>query len=218
MFSKLSIITEIHLTQRNSYSSRSRLAHRSQLPPTGFTLIEILLVMAILVLVGALAVPAVLQTVSRQTLDKGADRLRVAMGQARVRAIREGEIYAVFFLEGGSWFNIAPFTQAKIQSSLATQRQALADNRRQSDLEEDLLPNGIRFAAGVVPINARAAESLAAGNSGNSIRPILFYPDGTSQDAQVVLQNDRGNFAEIQLRGLTGLSSVIRLKEAPNIQ
>ena len=192
-----------------------RQPHRQR---AGFTLMEILLVMAIIVFVGALAIPTVLQTISRQSLDKGADRVRVAMGQARVRSIREGEIYAVFFLEGGAWFNVAPFTQAKLQSSLSTQRQRLADSRTQPDFEDDLLPKGITFAAGVVPIDARAAESLAENTSGNSIRPILFYPDGTSQDAQIVLQNDRGSFAEIQLRGLTGLSIVVRLQEAPNIQ
>ena len=174
--------------------------------------------LGILVLLGALTVPSIQQTFARQSLDKSADRVRVAMGQARVRAIREGEIYAVFFTEGGSWFNVAPFTQATQQTSLSSQREQVAQQRSQSNFEDDLLPRGCRFAAGVVPVDARAAESLAADGGSNSIRPILFYPDGTSQDARIVLQNEKGNFVEIQLRGLTGLSAVIRLKEEPNIQ
>lgn len=184
----------------------------------GFTLVELMLVLAIFILVGALAMPAILQSFSRQTLDKGADRLRVAMNKARVRSIREGEIYAVFFLEGGSWFNVAPFSQAAAQSSFSSGRQQIADQRMQPDLEPDLLPKGITFAAGVVPVDARAAEALSSENGGSSIRPILFYPDGTAQDAKVVLQNDRGNFVQIELRGLTGLSSAIRLQESPNLQ
>jgi prepilin-type N-terminal cleavage/methylation domain-containing protein len=189
-------------------------------PPTrtGFSLVEILLVMAILVLVGALSVPAVQQSFSRQSLGKAADRMRVAMGQARVKAIREGEVYAVFFSEGGSWFNVAPFSKAEEQSGLASDRQRLADNNQHSNFEEDLLPKGIRFSAGVVPIDSRAAQTLGTDNSTQSIRPILFYPDGTSQDARIVMENEKQNYVEIQLRGLTGLATVIRLKEQPNIQ
>jgi prepilin-type N-terminal cleavage/methylation domain-containing protein len=182
---------------------------------SGFTLMELLLVVSIIFMVGALATPAVLQTFARQTLDKGADKVRVAMGQARVRAIRDGDIYAVFILEGGAWYNVAPFSQAKSQAVVAGQRQQLAARRQQNDLDEDLLPRGISFASNVVAIDDRAAEALGVDGSDSTIRPILFYPDGTSQDAKLVIQNEKGQFVEIQLRGMTGLSSVVRLREAP---
>jgi Tfp pilus assembly protein FimT len=182
---------------------------------TGFTLMELLLVVSIIFMVGALATPTVLQTFARQTLDKGADKVRVAMGQARVRAIRDADIYAVFILEGGAWYDVAPFSQAKAVGALASQRQRFADLRHQNDLDEDLLPRGISFAANVVAVDDRAAEALKAGDSESTIRPILFYPDGTSQDAKVVLQNEKGHFVEVQLRGMTGLSSVVRLKGSP---
>jgi type II secretion system protein H len=184
----------------------------------GFSLMELLLVMAILVLVGALTVPSIQQTFSRQSLTKSADRVRAAMGTARVRAIREGEIYALFIVEGGSWFNIAPFSQAKQQARFAANRQVLANDRRQSNFEDDLLPKGITFAAGVVPTDARAAETLSVFGDSGAIRPILFYPDGTSQDAKLAMRNEKGNFVEIQLRGLTGLSTVVRLKKDPSLQ
>jgi hypothetical protein len=37
--------------------------------------------------------------------------------------------------------------------------------------------------------------------------PILFKPDGTTSDASVVLQNDRGETIRVTLRGLTGIAS-----------
>jgi Tfp pilus assembly protein FimT len=175
------------------------------------------LVVSIIVMLGALATPAILQTFARQTLDKGADKLRVAMGQARVRAIRDGDIYAVFVLEGGAWYNVAPFTQARNQSTIASQRQLLADQKRQGETEDDLLPRGVSFAANITAVDDRAAETLSAGND-TTIRPILFYPDGTSQDARVVLRNEKDHYIEVQLRGMTGLSSVIRLAERPAMQ
>ena len=122
------------------------------------------------------------------------------MGMARVRAIREGEIHALFLAEGGSWFNVAPFSQARQQEAFAGNRQVLANQRRQSNFEDDLLPPGITFAAGIVPTDSRAAEALSVKGDSGMIRPILFYPDGTSQDAKLVMRNEKGNFVEIQLR------------------
>ncbi|MDB4368310.1 prepilin-type N-terminal cleavage/methylation domain-containing protein [Mariniblastus sp.] len=74
----------------------------------GMTLMELLLVVAIMVVVTAVAAPTVQQTLANQSLKKSADRVRVAMGQARVKAIKNGEEYAVFFSPGGSYFNVAP--------------------------------------------------------------------------------------------------------------
>jgi len=183
----------------------------------GFTLMELLLVLAIIVLLGALSTPSFIQTFSRQSLEKGADRVRIAMGQARVKAIRSGDIYAVYILEGGAWFNVAPFSQAQAQTAIANQRQQLAGFRMQSDFEDDLLPKGVTFVGSQTAVDSRAAEMLS-GNESGGLRPILFYPDGTSQDARVVLQNDKGVFVEIQLRGLTGLSSLIRLDQPPGLR
>ncbi len=184
---------------------------------SGFTLIELILVMAIIVLVGALAGPSIVQTFSRQTLEKGADRVRIAMGQARVNAIRTGDVYAVFVLEGGAWFQVAPFSQAQAMSTAASQRQMLAARREQSEYEEDLLPPGITFYRGTIAVDNRAAVVLDTGNAEGRLRPILFYPDGTSQDARLTIQNDKGNFVEIRLRGLTGISSLVRLDQPPGM-
>ncbi len=181
----------------------------------GMTLIELLLVIAIMVVVAALVVPNIRRTFSRQALQKGGDRVRVAMGQARVRAIKNGEEYAVFYVPGGSWFNVAPFRQIKDQSMLASRRKDLAEANQQGDFEDDLLPKGIRFVAGEVSMDARAADVLASGQSGDSLRSILFYPDGTSQDAKIILQNDKENYVEIQLRGLTGIAKTVRVEGTP---
>ena len=176
----------------------------------GMTLIELLLVVAIMVVVAALAVPSVQRTFSQHALKKGADRLRVAMGQARVKAIRNGEEYAVFITPGGSYFNVAPLRQFQEQNSMAGQREQLADRKLQSNYEDDLLPQGVVFLGSEVGTDARAAEVVSSLESGGALRTILFYPDGTSQDARVVLQNEKQATIEVQLRGLTGLARTVR--------
>jgi len=183
----------------------------------GMTLLELMLVVAIMVVVASLVVPNIQRTFSRQALQKGADRVRVAMGQARIKAIKNGEVFAVFYVPGGAWFNVAPFAQFKDQSSLASRRKKLAEANQQSDFEDDLLPKGIRFAAGEVSMDARSAEVLSAGEA-SDLRSILFYPDGTSQDAKIIMQNDKENFVEIQLRGLTGIAKTVRVEGKPSVR
>jgi prepilin-type N-terminal cleavage/methylation domain-containing protein len=182
----------------------------------GMTLLELLLVVAIMVVVASLAIPAVQRTFSTQALQKGADRVRVAMGQARVRAIKNGEEYAVFLSPGGSWFNVAPFVNYQEQAALAAQREKMSEQRLQSNYEDDLLPKGIEFVLDEVGADARSAEALATLGSGGSLRPILFYPDGTSQDARVVLRNEKEQYVEVQLRGLTGVAKTVRVDSASN--
>ena len=199
---------------------RSRLTSCGRSARSGLTLLEIILVMAIMVVVAALTVPAMQQTFSLQALQKGADRVRVSMGQARVRAIKNGEEYAVFFNADGSWFDVAPFANFKEQASRGSQREKLADERRQSNYEDDLLPKGVRFASGVVSSDARSMQSTSESGSGGgaSMQSILFYPDGTSQDARVLLRNEKGNYVEIQLRGLTGIARTVRLERDPTVE
>ena len=69
-----------------------------------FTLIELILVMAIIVMIASLATPMMTRMLGRQALKQGADRVRVEMGRARVEAIKTGDIHALFFLPEGNWF------------------------------------------------------------------------------------------------------------------
>lgn len=201
-------------------SCASRSARRIRSDRSGLTLIELMLVVAIMVVVAAIAAPAIQRSFSRQALQKGADRVRVAMGQARVKAIRGGEEYAVFFTPGGSWFNVAKFTDFQQQNGLASQRQRLVDEGRASNFEEDLLPKGVLFAASNTGQNSRDASVLSESSSGGgtAIGMVLFYPDGTSQDAKMALVNEKQMYIQLQLRGLTGVARSVRMENPENVQ
>ena len=176
----------------------------------GMTLMELLLVVAIMVVVTAVAAPTVQQTLANQSLKKSADRVRVAMGQARVKAIKNGEEYAVFFSPGGSFFNVAPFRTFEQQGALADQRERELSEGRATSYEDDLLPRGVVFVAAESAMDARGADVLATSGSKGSLEPIFFYPDGTSQDAIITLQNQKQATIEVHLRGLTGIAKTVR--------
>src|SRR5262249_23590540 len=70
------------------------------------------------------------------------------------------------------------------------------------------LPEGIVFRAGETAVDSRSALAMgqAGGVTGDASLPdpVLFYPDGTTSSAQVILCNEHNTAIAISLRGLTG--------------
>ena len=180
-----------------------------------FTLIELILVMGILVMVMSLAVPMVTRTLGRQSLKQGADRVRIAMGKARVEAIRTGEIHALFFQAQGNWLNVGKFDQIAAQADLASTELQRIERTTHTGYEENLLPKGIRFISADLAVDSRADQALGGANvNDDSIQPVLFYPDGTAQDALIYLQDDKQNILAVELRGLTGSARTVRIQQS----
>lgn len=162
----------------------------------GFTLLEVLVVLALLVIIAALVVPAATSIFSGQQLRNSGDVIRARFADCRVRAIRTGDIYGFFYQPGEGNYWIAP---------VSTGFQALAGNAvvpRQFTLEND-----VKFVAGETMHDSRSrAASEELGRNFSEYRPVLFYPDGTSQDAVVIIESRRGLRVQVQLRGLTGVA------------
>lgn len=189
---------------RNSRSQVSRLSPAR----TGFSLIEIIIVVALMVTIGAMVVPAMIDFFGSQKLSKAADKVRTEMGRARVSAIRTGDIYAFYFTPEMTSYTVARFNDAFNERNQPQEK--LGQDERGSDFnfDEERLPRGITFAAADSPEDARVAQAMADNEVRlSTMRPILFYPDGTSQNATIILQNDQQELYKITLRGLTGTAS-----------
>jgi hypothetical protein len=74
------------------------------------------------------------------------------------------------------------------------------------------------------PSSAGSTRLLAAGQGAglegatSVADPILFYPDGTSATARIILGNSRNYFVVVELRGLTGIarsSDLLSAEELP---
>lgn len=177
----------------------------------GITLIEMLLVMLIFVMLGALAFPSIGRSFSGQKLSRAADVVRSQLNNARVQSMRTGEIHALFYMIESSQFKVAPFNEeaAKILSKSFQSRGSEFVPGVGGDFGGSRLPRGIVFFDGESMVDARAQAAISSDDVDvdRNFRPILFYPDGTSQTARLYLRSDDDMFAEIRLRGMTGTST-----------
>ena len=106
---------------------------------------------------------------------------------------------------------VAPFSADQLKR---LENVPLDDRERSSnmDFRDHRLPRGIQFALAQTPNDARSAQAMAEIQfRPGQMRPILFYPDGTSQDAKLILQNAEGDAVQINLRGLTGTTTVSKI-------
>ena len=164
----------------------------------GFTLIEVLLVLALMAVIAAMAWPALRSPFAGRRLHAAADQVRSEWFQARVEAMRSGHVYAFRYQVGGDRF-----------------RTSSEDAPPPSD--DKTLPDGVKFLAdearnddlSALPpdIEPESLDDLADGWSD----PVFFYPDGTTSDVRLVLAGNQSRAVCIMLRGITGTASVTDL-------
>lgn len=184
-----------------------------------FTLLELLLVLALMVAVIAIIAPSLGLFTQSQQLRDAASVVRGEWARARVQAMKSGRIHVFRYEVGGPryvvdfWIADDDAVESGDNSALASGGDAPQPAGGNSDLEfsDKSLPEGITFFLGETKGDARGArvEAELANESGAQISPpVLFYSDGTSSTAQVILINERGRAVTVSLRGLTGVARV----------
>lgn len=181
------------------------------------TLMEILLVLLIIVVAGAIAMPNIQNALRRQRLRSAAETMRIEWSRAHVKAMKTGRIQVFRYELNGNQFSLQPW----VAGDEATEGESEAVSGFGAPLEmpdvevnTKKLEDGITFAAGEAKFQARAYEvenllqNQGSGEGGQWSRPILFYPDGSATDAFVIVSDERQDAYRIQLRGLTGTSQM----------
>ena len=186
----------------------------SRCPPPrcrpALTLVELILVLSLLVIIGAVAAPLLSGSMSRARLEHGGELLRAAWAKARLAAMQTGETYVFRYEPLGSRYQIdclatvsAPGATAAVPVDATPVEIEDVDIFRQS---QSTLPQRIVFAAGEVAAVPQLAAAAAATGAGSWSTPILFYADGSTSDAVVQLANEEQVTLRVTLRGLTGIS------------
>lgn len=204
--------------------SRSPIVHGSAGRARGMTLLELILVLAVLVGIAALAMPALHGPMEDQKLRKSGDLILGQWAQARVLAMKTGTIHVFKYDIGLDTYRVEPWagelnqpleetTESLQPANQVPDVTALQDPRRVHDplgIPGQKLPEGVRFFMGDTKMDTRMATLDSASGEltdqgSTAAVPIVFYPDGSSSTARLVLTNDRF-FVDLRLRGLTGLS------------
>jgi prepilin-type N-terminal cleavage/methylation domain-containing protein len=192
---------------------------------TGFTLVELLLVLAILAGMAALVVPSFSGLLADRGLARAGDQLRVAMMQARLSAMRSGRTYMMQFRQGSGelrtlpWVDMNDMTEAADQtgasSALLTGGNLVGGTMRAVDIESETRNAELPPATTIAEVNIQSSPrsflietQMQAQASNDWGQPILFYPDGSTSTAAVTMQSEQVGRVVVLLRGLTGEPTV----------
>jgi prepilin-type N-terminal cleavage/methylation domain-containing protein len=179
----------------------------------GYTLLEMMLVCAILVIIGALSVPTLASMQGSFKLNAAVDSVRGAWAEARARAIEEGRPYRFSVEPQGSSYRVAPDSPDYWSGSKPEN-----DPNGVGLVLEQSLPAGVRFRVNNEAANEesdKADEDLRFDleekkvTNSNWSTAVTFLPDGTARDDVTIHFQVRGTKPTcLLLRGLTGTVSV----------
>jgi type II secretory pathway pseudopilin PulG len=202
------------------------------------TLVEVMLVMAILLILASLALPIMSGPMANMRLRKSGDVIRTEWTRLRVQAMGDGKIYAFRYTLGSNRFRVETIDDPHfVETTEGTPLQNVDSGDRlgqttspdetagtpsetqpstpSDSASTETLPEGVYFADGEVAADPRSGYYVPAeaaektDDSGATwSAPILFYPDGTTSTARVLLKNDRPRCLEVRLRGFTGIAAV----------
>jgi prepilin-type N-terminal cleavage/methylation domain-containing protein len=190
----------------------------------GFSLIELLIVMAILTVVSALVLPSLRGPLDRGRLRSAAVSIQGVWGKARSLAIREGTAMTFRCKLGGRTWKIerddnqvavrVRVGDAESSAELGAeedQLQGLSGRGEQTLIRKGRLPDGVIFDELILRNSSPQPqgggfsddEQFAAELSSQWSEPVKFQPSGRSQDARLRIAAADNFVVDVKIRGLT---------------
>ncbi len=205
------------LKKRKQALARTRQVRRAR--PRAVTLIEVLLVLVVLVLIAATAWPLMQRSFASWRLRDAADLVRAEWAGARAKAMHSGAAQRFLYTPQEQTYWVEPCEDVLGSSDEQSSTAANAPADVESASRHSMLPDKIYFHEGQVQSDGSRTASadqtpkpaeIDPGmiEDGEPDAPIIFYPDGTSSSARLVLRNEYDRGITITIRGLTGMSDV----------
>ena len=176
---------------------------------SGFSLFELLIVLAVIITVTAMAAPNLMDRVRSARVQEAAEGVRDVLGNARRYAIDSGVDYHFRFEVNGQAVVAIP---AETNPVLANSFSSDPEDTR-TPLEALIFGDEIFLRArsdddsGAEQLESTAFDTLPeAGDLSQRTwsSPILFRFDGTAEDRTFRVMDEEGRTSEVTVRGLTG--------------
>ena len=155
-------------------------------PRLAYTLMEVVLVMAVLVMVTSLAYPFAAGWFSGQKTTSAADKVRAKLTEAKMLAQREGRAYQFSFKPNTGEWRMAP--------------QGDEEGEWQNWATAEILGSDFRFAEAVMDGDGTT--------SADGTRNIIFLPNGTALTSERIGVTNSANQSQnpvvLQVRAETG--------------
>jgi Tfp pilus assembly protein FimT len=205
-------------------------ARRKSRGRSALTLLEVVLVLAVMIAIGAIVTPRLQKSLARQRVKNSGEMVRTFFNDARVKAMKSGKIqlfrceletsrYTVSEWESADDGSARDAVVAGDPTTAAAATLPLETSDAPASTKSKSLPEGVRFVMSESLTSKRSAalEDEAFGGSplqedASQSSPILFYPDGSTSHSQVILADQKGNAVIVKLRGMTGLASIGDIK------
>ena len=175
---------------------------RRQIRRPGFTLLEVMLVMAVILIMAAVAFPTLSAMWGDVRVKAAADQVRAAWTEARARAIEDNRPYRFSVEPGTGKFRVAPDAPEFWDGS--NSGGSTDENAPAPHIEEGTLPDSISFE---VP------NDLPSDGTWSTVA--VFKPDGSCDaDIEIILKEDDDSTPlVVRVRAMTGAISVRKKSE-----
>jgi prepilin-type N-terminal cleavage/methylation domain-containing protein len=178
----------------------------------GFSLVEVVLVLALLVVIGAMTMPILTGTMARSELRNAGEVIRVALQRARLTAIETGQVHLFRYELKGQQFHTISVSDL-LDAGKAEEKMSKGAKENTSVVESfrlrfDRLSGDVMFASGQVAPSQQLASMYSAALGQGWSNPIVFQPDGSCNDASILLANENGSTIRVTIRGMTGTAGL----------
>ena len=180
----------------------------------GYALKGVMMTLGLIVVSIVIAWPVIQGVNDIKYLRSAAEIVVEAATKARLNAMGYGQINLLRFQPETGDFAIQQQPDIAMDADLALGPQADSALRLPSidwEIDGQKLPAGVYFVAVQVAPDERNAvlDDLMVDPAVKvtADSPLMFFPDGRSSTAELILRNDRGQYIEIKFNGHTGQAS-----------